>query len=189
MNRLFCLALAVTLAGICACQRKENAPPKPVSGDPQTQEKDSPKPAVIDNPQVQKKALPKTFTNSIGVKFVWIPPGTFMMGSPKEEEDRGYDESQHKVTLSKGFYMSVHLMTQEEWQAVMGSNPSKFKGEQNLPVEQVSWEDCQEFVKKLREKDEKPYRLPSEAEWECSCRAGTTTPFHFGEIISTDQAN
>src|SRR4029077_11940354 len=68
-------------------------------------------------------------------------------------------------------------------------NPSKLKGEKNLPVENVSWEDCQEFCKKLREKDMKPYRLPTEAEWEYACRAGTTTPFHFGETISTDQAN
>jgi len=71
----------------------------------------------------------------------------------------------------------------------MGNNPSNFKGEKNLPVEHVSWNDCQEFVKKLREKDKKLYRLPSEAEWEYCCRAGTKTPFHFGETISTDQAN
>ncbi len=136
---------------------------------------------------------PKNFTNSIGMKFVWIPPGTFMMGSPKGEEGRDPDElnneTQHKVTLTKGFYMGVHLVTQEQWQAVMGDNPSHFKGENKLPVEQVNWDDCQEFVKKLRDKDKKRYRLPSEAEWEYSCRAGTTTPFHLGKTISTDQAN
>jgi formylglycine-generating enzyme required for sulfatase activity len=136
---------------------------------------------------------PNPFTNSIGMKFVWIPPGSFMMGSPKEEKERqtvgGGDETQHKVTLTKGFYMDVYTVTQEQWQEVMGKNPSHFKGEKNLPVEQVSWDDCQEFIKKLREKDKKLYRLPFEAEWEYSCRAGTTTPFHFGETISTDQAN
>ena len=141
----------------------------------------------------QPKDPPKKFTNSIGMKFVWIPPGTFMMGSPKEEKGRQpfgrTDETQHKVTLTKGFYMGVYLVTQEQWQAVMGNNPSNFKGEKNLPVDTVSWDDCQEFVKKLREKDKKPYRLPSEAEWEFACRAGTTTPFHFGETISTDHAN
>ena len=85
--------------------------------------------------------------------------------------------------------MGVYTVTQEQWQTVMGNNPSHFKGEKNLPVETVSWDDCQEFIKKLREKDKKPYRLPTEAEWEYACRAGTTTPFHFGETISTDQAN
>jgi formylglycine-generating enzyme len=136
-----------------------------------------------------KKDPPKNFTNSIGMKFVWIPPGNFIMGSPKEEKERREHETQHKVTLTKGFYMGVYTVTQEEWQAVMGNNPSKFKGEKNLPVEMVSWDDCQEFIKKLREKDKKAYRLPSEAEWEYACRAGTKTPFHFGETISTDQAN
>ena len=128
-------------------------------------------------------------TNSLGMKFAWIPSGGFMMGSPREEEERQDNETQHKVTLSKGFYMGVHLVTQEQWQAMMGNNPSNFRGEKNLPVEQVSWNDCQEFIKKLREKDKKAYRLPSEAEWEYACRAGTRTPFHFGETISTDQAN
>lgn len=137
----------------------------------------------------EKKDPPKEFTNSIGMKFVWIKSGTFMMGSPKEEKERKDDETQHKVTLTKGFYMGVYTVTQEQWQAVMGNNPSDFKGEKNLPVESVSWDDCQEFIKKLREKDKKPYRLPTEAEWEYACRAGTKTPFHFGETISTEQAN
>jgi sulfatase modifying factor 1 len=133
-------------------------------------------------------APPKKFASSIGMRFVWIPPGTFMMGSPKEENGRGGDETQHKVTLTKGFYMGVYTVTQEQWKKVMGTNPSYFEDEKNLPVENVSWRDCQDF-KKLREKDKKSYRLPTEAEWEYACRAGTTTPFHFGQDISTDQAN
>jgi formylglycine-generating enzyme required for sulfatase activity len=136
-----------------------------------------------------KNDPPKTFTNSIGMKFVWVPPGAFLMGSPKEEVQRHAKEIQHKVTLTKGFYMGVYTVTQEEWQALMGDNPSHFKGEKNLPVEQVSWEDCQKFIKKLREKDKKAYRLPTEGEWEYACRAGTTTPFYFGETITTDQTN
>jgi formylglycine-generating enzyme required for sulfatase activity/tRNA A-37 threonylcarbamoyl transferase component Bud32 len=128
-------------------------------------------------------------TNSLGMKFAWIPPGAFLMGSPKEETQRQDNEAQHRVTLSRGFYLGVHLVTQEQWQAVMGNNPSYFKGEKNLPVDQVSWEDCQEFVKKLRDEDKKAYRLPTEAEWEYACRAGTKTPFWFGDTISTDQAN
>jgi sulfatase modifying factor 1 len=137
----------------------------------------------------QQKDPPKNFTNSIGMKFVWIPPGNFMMGSPKDEKLRRDKETQHKVTLTKGFYMGVYAVTGEEWQAVMGNNPSKFQTEKNLPVDQVSWDDCQDFIKKLREKDKRLYRLPTEAEWEYSCRAGTKTPFHFGETISNDQAN
>ena len=132
---------------------------------------------------------PKHVTNSIGMKFVWIPPGTFLMGSPANEQHREQGEIQHKVTMTKGFYMGVHLVTQEQWQAVMGNNPSRFKGEKDLPVEQVSWEDTQLFIKKLREKEKKVYRLPIESEWEYACRAGTITPFHFGDTISTDQGN
>src|SRR5476649_2772135 len=159
MTRLFCLALVVALASSVPITAQE------------------------------KKDPPKPFTNSIGMKFVWIKPGSFMMGSPKDEKQRETNETQHRVTLTKGFYMGVYTVTQEQWQAVMGKNPSLFKGEKNLPVETVSWDDCQEFVKKLREKDKKAYRLPTEAEWEYVCRAGTTTPFHFGETISSDQAN
>jgi formylglycine-generating enzyme required for sulfatase activity len=137
----------------------------------------------------QQKDPPKNFTNSMGMKFAWIPLGSFVMGSPKDEKLRRDNETQHKVTLTKGFYMGVHTVTQEQYETVMGNNPSKFKGEKNLPVETVSWDDCQEFIKKLRDKNKKLYRLPTEAEWEYACRAGTKTPFHFGETISTDQAN
>jgi len=145
--------------------------------------------ALASHVQAQQKDPPKNFTNTIGMKFVWIAPGTFLMGSPKEEKGRQPNETQHKVTLTKGFYMGVYTVTQEQWQAVMGNNPSRFKDEKNLPVEQVFWEDCQEFIKKMREKDKKPYHLPTEAEWEYSCRAGTKTAFHFGETMSGDQAN
>ncbi len=108
-----------------------------------------------------KKEPPKNFTNSIGMKFVWIPPSTFMMGSPKEEKERRDDETQHKVTLTKGFYMGMHTVTQEQWKEFMPDNHSSFKGEKNLPIDNETWEDCQEFIKKLREKDKKPYRLPT----------------------------
>jgi formylglycine-generating enzyme required for sulfatase activity len=124
--------------------------------------------------------------------FAWVPPGTFLMGSPPGEEGRepyqGADETQHRVTLTRGFFLGVHPVTQAQWKEVMGNNPSHFK-EKTLPVEQVSWDDCREFCRQLSERDGKRYRLPTEAEWEYACRAGTTTPFHFGETISTDQAN
>ena len=136
----------------------------------------------------QRKAG-ELYTNSVGMKFAWIPPGTFLMGSPPSEPERGDDGTQHRVTLTKGFWMGVHQVTQAQWQAVMGSNPSNFKGDGNLPVENVSWDDAVAFCEALGRKDGKAYRLPTEAEWEYACRAGTTTPFHFGSAISPDQAN
>lgn len=131
----------------------------------------------------------KYFVNRIGMKFAWIPPATFVMGSPNDEIGHANGEKLRTVTVSKGFFMGIYTVTQEEWQAVMGVNPSQFKGDKKLPVEMVSWDDCQVFVKRLREIDGKVYRLPTEIEWEYACRAGTTTPFHFGHTISTDQAN
>ena len=129
--------------------------------------------------QAQEKDPPKNFTNSIGMKFVWIPPGTFMMGSPKEEKERNTVETHHKVTLTKGFYMGVYTVTHEQWKEIMGTNPSTFKGEENLPIESISWKDCQEFIKKLREKDKKLYRLPRSEERrvgkECRSR---WSPYH-----------
>jgi formylglycine-generating enzyme required for sulfatase activity len=116
-------------------------------------------------------------TNSIGMKFVWIPPGTFQMGSNDGEDD---EKPIHTVTISNAFYMGIYEVTQEQYQAVMGTNPSKFNGS-NLPVEMVSWDDAVEFSKKLSQKEGKTYRLPTEAEWEYACRAGTTTKFSFGD--------
>lgn len=128
-------------------------------------------------------------TNGLGMKFVWIPPGTFTMGSPKEEPDRGNDETPHTVTLTQGFYLGVHLVTQPQWEAVLGRNPSRFKGDGNLPVDGVSWEDCQEFIRKLKEREKTYFRLPTEAEWEYACRAGTKTPYHVGFQLFPGQAN
>jgi uncharacterized protein (TIGR02996 family) len=125
---------------------------------------------------------------SVEMTFAWIPPGTFLMGSPPKEAEREDDETQHHVTLTKGFYLGIHPVTQAQWQAVMGNNPSRFQDE-NRPVEWVSWEDSRNFCENLSRLHGKRYRLPTEAEWEYACRAGTTTPFHFGETIDTDQAN
>ncbi len=132
----------------------------------------------------------KEFTNSLGMKFVYIPPGTFMMGSPEDEPERSEDEILHKVTLTKGFYMQTTQVTQKQWKAVMGNNPSYFKNCDECPVESVSWNDVQEFIKKLNGIEKKElYCLPTEAQWEYSCRAGTATPFFFGKCLSTDEAN
>ena len=91
------------------------------------------------------------------------------------------------MTLSKGFYLGIHTVTQAQWKAVMEQS-ELFKGD-DLPVERVSWDECLEFCKKLNKREGTEYRLPTEAEWEYACRAGTTTPFYFGETIGTDQVN
>ncbi|QTA82859.1 Sulfatase-modifying factor enzyme domain-containing protein [Desulfonema limicola] len=129
--------------------------------------------------------------SEIKMKFVYIRPGEFMMGSPKDEPERSDDEVLHKVILTKGFYMQTTPVTQAQWKAVMGSNPSRFKdGGDNCPVENVSWDDAQDFIKALNKTAGKQkYRLPTEAEWEYACRAGTKTPFYTGRCLGTDQAN
>ena len=121
--------------------------------------------------------------------MVAIPSGSFIMGSPENELQRYSDESpQHSVAVSP-FFISKYPITQAQWQAVMGSNPAEFTDNPLNPVEQVSWDDAQEFCDRLSKKTGREYRLPTEAEWEYACRARTTTPFHFGETISTELAN
>ena len=135
---------------------------------------------------------PKEIINSIGIKLVLIPNGTFMMGSPIEEEGRYDNEVQHKVTISKDYYLGVTEVTQGQYAKVMGTNPSKFqkqvilnKDSSMYPVEKVTWEDAVSFCKRLSElPDEKSagrvYRLPTEAEWEYACGAESETAFSFG---------
>ncbi|MFW6106587.1 MAG: SUMF1/EgtB/PvdO family nonheme iron enzyme [bacterium] len=122
----------------------------------------------------------------IEMELVLIPRGEFMMGSKNGEDN---ETPVHKVRITKPFYMSRYPVTQDQWEQITGENPSDFEGS-GRPVDNVSWEDCQKFVKKLNAKaNDLTFDLPTEAEWEYACRAGTDTPFHFGETISTDQAN
>ena len=114
-------------------------------------------------------------------KMRWIPPGTFRMGSPEDETERYDDEVLHEVRLTQGFWMADTPCTRELWEAVMNDNPSRFKESSKNPVEQVSWEDCQKFLEKIN--GEIPglhLRLPTEAEWEYACRAGSTSRWCFG---------
>ena len=129
----------------------------------------------------------------IGLEMLKVSPGTFLMGSPAGEADRDDDEVQHHVTLTKAFWLGKYEVTQGQWKAVMGDNPSNFTGD-GLPVEKVSWEDAMEFCGKLDRMDgNKPrgyvYSLPTEAQWEYACRAGTTTATAYGESLSSRQAN
>lgn len=135
--------------------------------------------------------------NDLVLKMVLIPAGTFIMGSPEDELGRTEDEGpQHEVRVP-AFCMGKYPVTQAQWQFVaslpqaereLKLNPSEFKGN-NRPVERVNWYDAVEFCDRLSAYTSRPYRLPTEAEWEYACRAGTTTPFHFGETITTDLAN
>ena len=138
----------------------------------------------------------KFFTNSIGMKFVYIPPGTFMMGSaisPSDAvkryggEEKWYKNEypQHKVAISKPFYMQATEVTQAQWREIMGNNPSSFKGDDH-PVEEVSWNDVKDFIRRLNQKEgTNKYHLPTEAQWEYGCRAGSKTRFFFGNSATS----
>ena len=125
----------------------------------------------------------------LGMEFVLIPPGTFTMGSPRDEHRRDSDEVLHKVTLTEAFYMQTTEVTQAQWETVMGDNPSHFDScDANCPVETVSWLDVQEFIARLNARAGGIwYRLPTEAEWEYACRAGTTTAFHSGGMAKENR--
>ncbi len=123
-----------------------------------------------------------------GIVFVWCPPGTFPMGRmPGEELSDASEEPRHEVTIEKGFWMSRCEITQGQWEAVIGNNPSNFLGSTRRPVETVSWNDVQGFITTLNfENPDMTFRLPTEAEWEYACRAGTTTRFYWGDDPNLD---
>lgn len=122
-----------------------------------------------------------THTNSIGMEFVLLPAGSFLMGCGSKAEDcSSIEKPRHRVTLTRPFYLGRYEVTQAQWAAVMGSNPSKVQRPDN-PVENVSWDDVQEFIRRLNQKEPgKVYRLPTEAEWEYAARAGTKTAYCYG---------
>jgi len=132
------------------------------------------------NPNWFKDLVQPSFTINLenaALKMAWVSLGVFSMGSPPTEQGRSDDEVQHKVAITEGFWLGETPVTQSQWQAVMGDNPSRFKGA-NRPVEYISWEDAQRFIAALNEREGREvYRLPTEAEWEYACRAGTTGPY------------
>ena len=139
----------------------------------------------------------ETITNSIGMKLVLIPAGTFTMGSPRSEAERINEETLHDVTISRPFYLGVYEVTQSEFDKIMRGielhRRPAFPGERN-PAEQLEWKTARLFCEKLSEQPEEKaagrrYRLPTEAEWEYACRAGTKTAFHYGDSLSSDQAS
>ncbi len=141
---------------------------------------------IVADDDVEDSSEVESFTNSLGMTFIRIEPGTFMMGSPEDELGRNSDETQHQVTLTQPYYMQTTEVTQGQWKSVKGINPSRFNecGE-DCPVEDVSWNDVQDFIQALNELGEGTYALPTEAQWEYAARAGSTTAFASGDITVT----
>ncbi len=157
---------------------------------PQPKAKTETEPEVTESvpdsqPIVENKT--ENLGNGVTLDMVYIPGGTFMMGSP-EGEGRDSEKPQHEVTVPP-FYMGKYPITQVQYQQVMGKNPSNFQGYDQRPVETVSWSDAVEFCQRLSQQTGTEYRLPTEAEWEYACRAGTTTPYYFGATITKQLAN
>jgi formylglycine-generating enzyme required for sulfatase activity len=152
---------------------------------------------VINRTQKTAKYYIEDLGDGIELEMVLIPEGSFMMGSPEDEPEHEEDESPQHLVNIKQFGMGKYPVTQAQWKVVaalpqvnreLNPEPSRFKGA-NRPVERVSWYDAVEFCDRLTAQTKRPYSLPSEAEWEYACRAGTTTPFHFGETITSELAN
>lgn len=176
MNRLSYLWVALVL--LCIAGREAEAdPPLAVALFDSDQAK------ALQKAWADHLGTPVQITNSIGMKLNLIPPGEFVMGSPKSEPGRWDDETQHRVKITKPFYLSAHEVTQEQYEQVMGSNPSRSEGP-TKPVEQVNWNEAVAFCGKLSVQEGVEYRLPTEAEWEYSCRAGTTTAYSFGNDVA-----
>lgn len=155
-------------------QKTTPAKPKPTTPakpKPTTPAKPTPAPAPAPAEPTASYANGVLTVGSVTYKFVYVAPGTFTMGATSEQENPESDETAHQVTLTNGYYIGQTEVTQALWKAVMGSNPSYFKGD-NLPVEQVSWNDCQDFIDRLSDMTGQRFRLPTEAEWEYAARGG-----------------
>jgi formylglycine-generating enzyme required for sulfatase activity len=160
------------------------APQKVAKQETAVQKKQKPVSSGVTKPEAgSNKMTTVDLGDGVKLDLAWIPAGTFQMGSPVSEKRRAINETQHSVTLSRGFWVGINEVTQTQWEKVMGNNPSRFKGP-NLPVEKVSWEDCQIFIQKLNaQAPGGGFRLPTEAEWEYACRAGTSGAYA-GELVA-----
>jgi formylglycine-generating enzyme required for sulfatase activity len=136
-------------------------------------------------------SMADVYTNKLGMRFVLIPKGEFIMGSPKSEQGRQWNEKQHRVIISKSFYMGETEVTQGQWKKLVGFNPSSYPElGKNFPVDTVSWDQCVEFIRVLNEwENTNKYRLPTEAEWEYACRAGSVTAFAGGPVTAPFSCN
>ena len=153
-----------------------------IAGTACNKESKLPEPSEVSWPEGVPREIAVDLGKGVKLEMVLIPAGEFLMGSPDSDKDAYPDEKpQHRVRITKPFYFGKFLVTQEQWEAVMGNNPSHFKGPKN-PVEDVRWEDCQQFLGKLNAKvGGGKFQLPTEAQWEYACRAGSTTRYCFGD--------
>lgn len=123
------------------------------------------------------------------IELVWLPAGEYLRGSPESERGRDEDEPQHRVRIDEGFFIGRYEVTQGEWRAVTGDSPAEFTGDLRLPLESVTWEECEAFCRKVSDLARREVRLPTEAEWEYACRAGTTTAYSAGDALTPVDAN
>ena len=139
--------------------------------------------------RIPSVAQEKEVVNELGMTFVLIPAGMFIMGSPLEEASRGVSEAQHQVTISQPFYMQTTEVTVDQWRAVMGRRFfARKRGGRDMPVVKVSWHDCQKFIRQLNRMSGEHYGLPTEAQWEYAARAGSTTAYFWGNQIDCKRA-
>ncbi len=148
----------------------------------------APQPPVVQSARLKSKPMTIDLGGQVKMELALIPASDFLMGSAAQETQRGSDEQQHPVRITSPFYLAIVPTTQAAYEQIMGNNPSCYRGA-DLPVENVSWEDAVAFCRKLSDLLGQVYRLPTEAEWEFACRAGTMTPFHFGMVLNGQQAN
>jgi formylglycine-generating enzyme required for sulfatase activity len=192
LQRMWMLLLGVALTG--CTDKPVSKVDAPQAIEEKTKGPDTTGPSQEATPATEKgsPAAAKVITNSIGMKLTLIPAGEFMMGSPDSDSDAAGDEKpQHRVRITKAFYLGATEVTQEQYEKVMGQNPSSFtESGPDAPVENVSWDDAQGFCRKLSELAEEKeagrrYRLPTEAEWEYACRAGSAEKYCDGDDEST----
>ncbi|MBL7133412.1 MAG: formylglycine-generating enzyme family protein [Phycisphaerae bacterium] len=194
MKKISLVGFAVLCCIVCclAADRKERPAARARAGDapsaspPQSKVPSWAKVSKAQLAEAKKLGVPVAFANAAGVKFVLVPPGQFMMGSAVDEPGHYKEEApQHKVTVRRAFYTAIHQVTHAQWQAVMGTTPWKGKPHckdgPDYAVNHVNWNDATAFCAKLGAKDGRAYRLPTEAQWEYACRAGTTTRYFYGD--------
>ncbi|MHB0947313.1 MAG: formylglycine-generating enzyme family protein [Sedimentisphaerales bacterium] len=180
MKKAIAVLFVVFVAAFCAVA-KEDKPQTPANVASKAAA-----PAVSTSPALTEKTI--DLGNDVSLTLVLVPAGEFEMGSPMEELKRDGDEAQHHIKLTKPFYMGKFEVTQLQYRVIMSQNPSKVGGDK-LPVENVNWYEACRFLKKLSDKTGIKFRLPTEAEWEYACRAGTKTAFNTGTTIDSDFAN